>query len=123
MAHFAEIDSNNVVTRVVVVGNDEITVNGQENEQAGKDFLNTLLGGTWVQTSYNATFRKNFAGVGYEWRSDLDAFIPPKPYNSWTLNTTTAQWDPPFDHPTDGTMCEWDEDNQQWINCENIPTE
>ena len=123
MAHFAEIDSNNIVTRVVVVGNDEITVNGQESEQAGKDFLNTLLGGTWVQTSYNANFRKNFAGIGYEWRSDLDAFIPIKPYNSWTLNTTTAQWDPPVDHPTDGTSCEWDEQNQQWINCSsNTPS-
>jgi len=117
MAHFAEIDSNNIVLRVVVVGNNEITINGQESEQQGKNFLNNLLGGNWVQTSINQSFRKNFAGIGYEYRSDLDAFIPIKPYASWVLNETTAQWESPIAHPIDGTVCEWDEENQEWINC------
>ena len=121
MAHFAEIDSNNIVLRVVVVGNNEITINEEESEQQGKNFLNNLLGGNWVQTSINQSFRKNFAGIGYEYRSDLDAFIPIKPYASWVLNETNAQWEAPIEHPTDGSICEWDEDNQKWINCITIP--
>lgn len=115
MAHFAELDSNNIVLRVVVVGNDEITVNGEESEQKGKNFLNELLGGTWVQTSFSASFRKNFAGIGYEYKSDIDAFIPIKPYNSWTLNNTTAQWDPPTPKPDDGNSYEWNEATKQWL--------
>ena len=89
MAHFAEIDSNNIVTRVLVVDNSQ--------EHRGQDFLaNDLgLGGTWVQTSYNANFRKHYAGIGYSYDASLDAFIPPKCHDSATLNTETCLWDCP----------------------------
>lgn len=114
MAHFAEIDSNNIVLRVLVVGNDQITVDGEESEQAGKDLLSNSLGGTWVQTSYNANFRKNFAGIGYEWRSDLDGFVSVKPYESWVLNETTCQWEAPTAYPDDGNDYIWNEDTETW---------
>ena len=89
MAHFAEIDSNNIVTRVLVVAN--------EQEHRGQDFLaNDLgLGGNWIQTSYNANFRKHYAGIGYSSDASLDAFIPPKCHDSATLNTDTCLWDCP----------------------------
>ena len=89
MAHFAEIDSNNIVTRVLVVAN--------EQEHRGQDFLaNDLgLGGNWIQTSYNANFRKHYAGIGYSYDASLDAFIPPKCHDSATLNTDTCLWDCP----------------------------
>jgi hypothetical protein len=89
MAHFAEIDSNNIVTRVLVVAN--------EQEHRGQDFLaNDLgLGGNWIQTSYNANFRKHYAGIGYSYDASLDAFIPPKCHDSATLNTETCLWDCP----------------------------
>ena len=122
MAHFAELNSDNIVTRVLVLDNDMITVDGTEVESQGVQILTDLHGGTWKQTSYNASFRKNFAAIGYEYDEDLDAFIPLKPYDSWVLNTSTCQWDAPVDHPDDGTMCEWDEENEQWINC-TIPPE
>lgn len=114
MAHFAEIDSNNIVLRVLVVGNDQIIVDGEESEQAGKDLLSNLLGGTWVQTSYNANFRKNFAGIGYEWRADLDGFVGTKPYGSWTLNETTCQWEAPTAYPDDNNDYIWNEDTEAW---------
>lgn len=122
MAHFAELNSDNIVTRVLVLDNDMITVDGAEVESQGVQILTDLHGGTWRQTSYNASFRKNFAAIGYEYDEDLDAFIPLKPYDSWVLNTSTCQWDAPVEHPDDGTMCEWDEENEQWINC-TIPPE
>ena len=122
MAHFAELNSDNIVTRVLVLDNDMITVDGTEVESQGVQILTDLHGGTWKQTSYNASFRKNFAAIGYEYDEDLDAFIPLKPYDSWVLNTSTCHWDAPVDHPDDGTMCEWDEENEQWINC-TIPPE
>jgi len=89
MAHFAEIDSNNIVTRVLVVAN--------EQEHRGQVFLaNDLgLGGNWIQTSYNANFRKHYAGIGYSYDASLDAFIPPKCHDSATLNTETCLWDCP----------------------------
>jgi hypothetical protein len=122
MAHFAKIDSNGIVVDVIVVNNDVLLENGIENEQKGKDFIQGLFGsGTWVQTSYNGSIRKNYAGIGYTYNSDKDAFIPPKPYSSWTLNETTCLWEAPVDHPTDGSVCEWDEEKQQWINCTTPP--
>lgn len=124
MAHFAKIDSNGIVTEVIVVKNDILLENGVEKEQKGKDFIQGLFGsGTWVQTSYNGNIRKNYAGIGYTYDSTRDAFIPPKPFDSWTLNESTCLWEAPVDHPTDGTICEWDEENQQWVNCLTTPTE
>lgn len=89
MAHFAEIDENNVVIRVVVVPD--------EQEHRGQDFLADDLGfgGTWVQTSYNATIRKNYAGIGFEWHLDIDAFVQPKPFNDWVLDKVRGRYFPP----------------------------
>lgn len=116
MAHFAEIGLNNEVLRVIVVNNNELLdANGIEQEQKGIDFCRNLFGGTWLQTSYNGNIRKNYAGVGYTYDSTLDAFIAPKPYDSWLLNTDTARWEAPVPMPTDGAMYAWDEDTKNWI--------
>jgi len=115
MAHFAQTE-NNIVTKVIVVSNQDILdENGQESEQKGIDFCSNLLGGTWVQTSYNGKIRKNYAGIGYKYDSVLDAFIPPQPYPSWVLDETIAQWKAPVLYPTDGKMYVWDEDTASWI--------
>ena len=123
MAHFAKIDSNNIVIEIVAVNNNVLlTADGTESELKGKQFLNSLLGqAEWVQTSFNASFRKNFAGLGHTYDSTRDAFIAPKPFNSWILNEDTCQWEAPVQHPIDGTVCEWDEENQEWINCIILP--
>lgn len=115
MAHFAEINTDNIVIRVVVVDNGVITIDGQESEQEGIEFLQGLYGGgTWVQTSYNGSFRKNYAGVGFEYDSDRDAFIPPRPYDSWSLDEETCLWVPPSEMPADENIYEWNEETQQW---------
>ncbi len=115
MAHFAQIDENNVVIQVIVVDNkDTSDASGVEKEHIGAAFCERLFGGTWKQTSYNGNFRKNYAGIGYTYDSVLDAFVPPQPYPSWTLDTN-AQWQPPVAMPTDGQMYSWDEQSQQWI--------
>jgi hypothetical protein len=116
MAHFAKLGIDNIVLEVLVVNNvDTMTPQGEEKEEIGVEFLRKLTGHeTWKQTSYNGTFRKNYAGIGYTYNSDLDAFIPPKPYNSWTLNETTCNWEPPVAHPTDGGMYKWNEENGNW---------
>ena len=115
MAHFAKLE-NNIVTQVIVVSNQDILdENGQENEQKGIDFCSNLLGGTWIQTSYNAKIRKNYAGIGYKYDTDLDAFIPTKPFASWVLDKKTAQWKAPVDMPTDDKRYSWDEETTSWI--------
>ena len=106
MAHFAEIDIANRVTRVIVV-HDSLEANGAE-------WCHDTLGGTWVQTSYNGRIRKNYAGVGYSYDPARDAFIPPNPgYPSWTLDEQTCQWVPPVPMPTDG-MYVWEESTLAW---------
>ena len=116
MAHFAEIDQNNVVLRVIVVGNkDTSDANGVEKEHIGAAFCERLYGGTWKQTSYNRNFRKHYAGIGYTYNADIDAFVPPKPYLSWVLNSDTANWEAPVAMPDDGQMYSWDEDSQSWV--------
>lgn len=106
MSHFAELDENNIVLRVLVGDNN------LPNE--GYDWFVENLGGTWVQTSYNGTIRRNFAGIGYRYDEELDAFIAPKPYESWTLNTQTARWMSPTPYPQDGRIYLWDEENLNW---------
>jgi hypothetical protein len=98
MAHFAKLGVGNVVEQVVLVSNDIAT-----NEQAGVDFLNNLYNtrDVWKQTSYNNNFRKNFAGVGYTYDNQLDAFIPERPFNSWILDENTCTWKPPIQRPTE----------------------
>jgi hypothetical protein len=116
MAHFAEIDENNVVQRVIVVANkDTADANGNEVESIGVAFCQRLLGGNWKQTSYNGNIRKNYAGVGYTYDAGIDAFVPPKPYPSWVLNSNTAQWEAPVPMPQDGKMYSWDEATQSWV--------
>ena len=114
MAHFAEIGEDNIVIRVIVVNNEELMVDGQESEAKGAQFCRDLLGGVWKQTSYNGNFRKNYAGTGYRYDSQRDAFIPPKPYNSWILNEETCLWQPPIEYPNDGNLYSWNEDSQNW---------
>jgi hypothetical protein len=108
MANWAEIDDNNKVIRVVVTDNND--PNGDE----GITWLQENLGGVWVQTSYNKNFRKNFAGIGFTYDSELDAFIPPKPFDSWLLNETTCQWESPTPYPTDGFTYLWNESELAW---------
>jgi hypothetical protein len=116
MAHFAELDSNNVVLRVVVVANKNTAdAGGVEKEYIGQAYCERLLGGRWVQTSYNANFRKNYAGIGYVYYEDIDAFIAPQPFPSWTLNSDTAQWEAPVPIPDDGKSYDWDEATQSWV--------
>lgn len=114
MAHFAELDENNVVQRVIVVANkDTADANGVEKEHIGAAFCESLLGGTWVQTSYNGNFRKHYAGVGYTYDAARDAFIPPQPYPSWSLDDD-CNWQAPVPKPDDDFMYAWDEASQQW---------
>ena len=122
MAHFAELDSNNVVLRVVVISNpDTADASGVEKEHIGAAYCERLFGGTWMQTSYNGNIRKNYAGIGHTYDATRDAFIAPKPYPSWVLNETTCRWEPPVPYPTDGKMYEWDEATQSWV--EELPSE
>jgi len=115
MAHFAKIDENNIVTQVVVVENkDTADASGVEKEHIGAAHLEKILGGTWKQTSYNGNFRKNYAGIGYSFDGQRNAFIPPKPFNSWVLVEETCQWKAPVDMPNDGQMYTWDEDSTNW---------
>jgi hypothetical protein len=121
MAHFAQIDENNVVVQVLVVPDAE--------EHRGQEFLadDLGLGGTWKKTSYNTQggvhanggtpYRKNYAGIGYTFDAARDAFIPPKPqeFNSWVLNDDTCQWQAPVPYPTDGKMYTWDEASTSWV--------
>lgn len=121
MAHFAQLDEHNIVLQVIVVSND--TINNlpfPESEPIGIAFCQSLLGADtrWAQTSYNANFRYNYAGIGYTFEpvaSPNGAFIPPKPYPSWLLDTTTFQWKPPVPYPNDGKMYYWDEATQSWV--------
>jgi hypothetical protein len=116
MAHFCQLDSNNVVLQVIVVSNaDTSTAQGEEKESIGIAFCERLLGGTWVKTSYNGNIRKNYAGIGYTYDKDRDAFIPPKPFNSWVLNESTCRWDAPVAMPTDNKMYTWDENTVNWV--------
>jgi hypothetical protein len=116
MAHFAQLNEENLVTQVIVVANqDTADQDGVENEAIGIEFCNNLLGGRWVQTSYNANIRKNYAGIGYKYDATLDAFIPPQPFESWTLNEETAQWEAPTPYPDDGKRYSWDEATTSWV--------
>jgi hypothetical protein len=126
MASFAKIGLNNKVIEVLSVHNNELLDSNEvEQEVNGIDFLTKLTGwAIWKQTSYNTIggvhnnggtpLRKNHAGIGYTYDEDRDAFIPPKPFNSWILNEDTCLWEAPVSYPTDGQKYEWNEDTQQW---------
>tara|TARA_R100001086_G_C11639870_1_gene204239 strand:- start:65 stop:457 length:393 start_codon:yes stop_codon:yes gene_type:complete len=127
MAHFAKLDQNNIVITINVVHNNELLIDGAENEQKGINFLNNLFNtnDNWKQTSYNTLggvhkldgtpFRKNYAGIGYTYNENKDAFIPPKPYSSWTLNDDTCRWEAPVAYPDDGKDYRWNEETTNWV--------
>ena len=116
MSHFAKLDKNNIVIFVT---------RGRQEDDGLEDELSTRTGDTYKQTSYNTRggvhtlggtpFRKNYAGVGYIYDAERDAFIPPKPFASWLLNEDTCLWDAPTPYPSDGAMYRWDEDTLAWI--------
>ena len=115
MAHFAELDNDNNVIRVIVVDNNDILdENGNESEEVGINFCTQLLGGIWKQTSYNATFRKNYAGIGFTFDAEKDAFIPPKPFSKWVLNEDTCLWEAPVAYPEDEKRYTWNDNKGEW---------
>ena len=119
MAHYAKIGIGNIITKVHVLNNEVLMKDGEENEQQGLEFLQNLYNNKdlYIQTSYNGTFRKNYAGVGCTYDEDKDAFIAPKPYASWTLNEDCCQWEAPVAKPDiiDEEDYSWDEDNKEWV--------
>ena len=116
MAHFAEIGLNNTVTRVIVVNDNECKDQfGNESETIGAKFCYDLFGGVWLQTSYNGNMRKNFASIGFTYDSTRNAFVPPKPFESWVLDEETCSWKSIIPMPTDGKMYSWDESTTSWV--------
>lgn len=123
MAHFAKLDDNNVVLEVHCVHNNELLVDGVESEAKGIEFLIAWSGGytNWKQTSYNHNFRKTFAGIGFTYDAERDAFIPRKPFASWVLNEETCLWEAPVSPPVEeGKIFRWDEDTISWVE---VPVE
>ena len=114
MAHFVRIENGVVVQGIVVSDKDTADEHGVEKEEIGIAFCSNLLGGTWKQTSYNGNIRKNYAGVGYTYDEGRDAFIAPKPFNSWVLDEAKAQWKAPVDYPTEEGRFTWDEETTSW---------
>lgn len=125
MAHFAEIDNDNIVLRVIVIDNNELLNNGIESEERGILFCKFLFGHNtnWVQTSYNSKFRKRYALEGFAYDKFNDVFVAPKPFNSWILNQITFNWEPPIEYPKDNKYYIWDEPSFSWkeniFNAEN----
>jgi len=117
MAYFAKLGTGNIVETIISINNSVITdVNGVEQEQLGVDFINKLYNtrDVWKQTSYNNNIRKNFAGIGYQYDQQRDAFISPKPFNSWILDENTCRWNAPIPYPNDENRYKWNEQNQSW---------
>jgi hypothetical protein len=117
MAYFAKLGTGNIIEQVISINNSVITdANGVEQEQLGVDFINKLYNtrDVWKQTSYNNNIRKNFAGIGYHYDQQRDAFVPPKPFNSWILNEDTCRWESPIPYPQDNNKYNWNEQNQSW---------
>ena len=114
MAHFAQIADDGTILTVTVISNEVLTdEDGVEQEQLGKDLCQSLFGGTWVQTSYNNNFRKQFAGIGFTYDKAKDKFIAPQPYPSWSLDSND-DWQAPSAMPDDGKLYYWDEDSKSW---------
>jgi hypothetical protein len=123
MAYFAKLGTGNIVEKVISINNAVITdANGVEQEQLGNDFINKLYNtrDVWKQTSYNNNIRKNYAGIGYTYDQTRDAFIAPKPYNSWILNEDTCRWEAPVAMPTDDNKYTWNEATVSWDLIEEI---
>lgn len=123
MAHFAQLDKNNIVLQVIVVNNDVmIDENQSENEQLGIDFCKSLFGAdtNWIQTSYNNKIRYRYAGIGYSYDPVRDVFIPPKPYESWLLDENVYDWVSPVPYPDDDKYYIWEEALQEWKEIDSI---
>lgn len=118
MAHFAQLDENNLVIKVIVVNNNELIENGVESESKGIAFCQSLFGGNWIQTSFNHNIRKQFAGIGYTYNSDADVFISPQPYPSWSLDSN-YDWQAPTPKP-EGLNWYWDEATTSWVESPTI---
>jgi hypothetical protein len=115
MAHFAQLNDDNIVIQVIVVSDNDIKDSyGIENEERGKEYCNRLFGGKWIQTSFNGKFRKRHAGIGYSYNKKLDAFISPKPFESFILNENTCLWEAPKPRPKDKKYYFWDESKLDW---------
>lgn len=125
MAHFAQLDENNIVIQVIVVHNNELLDNGVESESTGINFCKSLYGidTVWKQTSYNGSSRKNFAGVGFSYNALRDAFLEPKPYTSWVLNNDTYRWESPIPYPNDDRLYAWDDYTNNWVDIGELPIE
>jgi len=122
MAHFAQLNEESIVSQVIVVNNDTIeNLPFPESEPVGIAFCQSLFGAdtVWKQTSYNSSFRFHYAGIGFTYDNVLDAFIAPKPYPSWLLDTTTCDWKAPVPYPTDGKEYYWDEATLSWVEVTN----
>ncbi len=124
MAHYALLDKNNIVVQVIVGVDENITQIDSDGQTVGgsseawEQFYQTrpwFEGLTCKRTSYNGNYRKNYAGIGFSFDEELDAFIPPKPFESWILNSDTCVWEAPIPYPDDGNIYSWDEENQSWI--------
>ena len=117
MAHFAKLDANNVVEKVIVVANEDTADSaGVETESIGVAFCQKLLGAStnWKQTSYNGNFRGNYAGIGYTYDAENDVFIAPKPFSKWVLDETKWVWKAPTDYPDDGKSYTWNDNKGEW---------
>jgi len=118
MAHFAQLDENNIVINVIVISNEDcLDEDGNESEVVGIAFCNSLYGDStiWKQTSYNSNFRANYASKGYTYDPTNNVFISPKPYPSWSLNTTSWEWEAPVAFPINSKDYRWDESNRTWV--------
>lgn len=118
MAHFAEINEENIVTKVIVVNNNELLIGEDESEEKGIDFCESLFGHrNWVQTSYNNNIRYNYAGIGFIWDPDNNAFYEPQPFPSWALDEN-FDWQPPIAFPEieegSSNVYTWNEETQTW---------
>jgi len=113
MAHYVKIEQGKVV-QGIVVHNNELLVDGVEVESKGAEFCTNLLGGTWIQTSYNNRIRKQYAGVGYTYDAVADVFISPQPFDSWTLDSN-HDWQPPTPKPSTGGPYRWSEEELEWV--------
>lgn len=111
MAHYAFLDDNNIVTEVITGIDENELIEGKEPEIFYGEFKNQKC----LRTSYNAKIRKHYAGIGYSYDEELDAFIPPKPFPSWLLNKVTCEWESPKPYPDQTKIYYWDEDDQNWI--------
>ena len=121
MAHFAQLNESNIVTQVIVVHNNELMQDGVEQEAKGVAFCQSLFGANtqWKQTSYNGNMRNNYAGIGFTYDADRNAFIPPQPHPSWALDEAACNWNAPVTYPTDGKIYRWDEPTVSWIEVTN----